>query len=131
MQAAAEAARQRLDGLSKQVTAKVGEFKAVKQVLGPWRNELSKVQGQAKAAGEERDRIRAETQQLAADNEAQRKRHAEEMRRLEGVREAGFDEWADRLTPDDWIQLNSRIRQGSLAQIPPAAALVWGIMAAQ
>src|SRR5207249_3321208 len=40
LQAAVGAAKRRLDELSKQVTAKVGESKALDRVLGPWRNEL-------------------------------------------------------------------------------------------
>ena len=132
LQAAVEAARQRLDGLSKQVTAKVGEFKAVKQVLGPWRNELSNLQGQAKAAREERDRIRAETQKVAADREVERTRHLEEIHRLESMRGAWFDEYAERLTPEDWVQLGIRIRRkDSLAELPLEAQWVWGLMTGQ
>lgn len=132
LQAAAEAARQRLDELSKQVTAKIGESKALDRLLGPWRNELSNLQGQAKEAGKSRDRIRAESQKGGAESEAQRKRHTEEMRRLDGVREAWFDEWANRLTPADWVQLNTRImRQGPPEQLPLLAVWVWGLMTAQ
>src|SRR5207245_5891956 len=129
MQAAAEAAGHRLDKLSKQVTAKVGEFRAVEQVLGPWRNELSNLRGQAKAAGEERDRIRAETQKVAADREVERTRHVTEIRRLESTRGAWFDEYAERLTPEDWVQLGIRIRRkDSLAELRPEAQWVWGLV---
>jgi len=132
LQAAVGAARQRRDELSKQVTAKVGEFKAVEQVLGPWRSELSNLQGQAKAAGEARDRIRAEIQKVAADREVERMRHVTEIRRLESMRGAWFDEYADRLTPDDWVQLGISIsRKSSLEQIPPSAQWVWGLMTGQ
>jgi len=118
LQTAVDASKQRLEELSKQVAAQLAESEKLNRHLDYLRNELSNLQGQVKAAGEQKERIRVEAEG--------------EMRRLENMREAWFDEYADRFTEDDYVLLGTRMRKkNSPAQAPPTARWVWGLMTPQ
>lgn len=132
LQAAVDASTERLEELRKEEAAQSAASEETNRRLGYLRNVLADLSRQVKQASEELERIRGEAQKAAAECETQRQRRAEEERRLADMREAWFDESADRYTANDYVLLGTRMtKKSSLAQAPAMARWVWNLMAPQ
>lgn len=129
LQAAVAASSGRQEELRKQEAAQRAESVAIERHLGYLRQELGALRDQVKEASAERERIRSETRKAVADCEARLQRLAEEGHRLMGMREACFDEFADRNTLDDYALLGDRMRnKASLGPAPALVAWIWELM---
>ncbi len=135
--AVADATRRR-DELSRQEAAQRAESENLGRYLGKVRNDLAEVTRQAKQASDERERIRAAAQKIVTDRDAQLQRRTEEWHRIEGMREAWFDELADRFTEEDYARLGARMKKQRSPFPGPLnpdglqnARLVWTLMGGQ
>ncbi len=132
LQAALAASTRSLEELRREEAAQRAESVAINRHLAPLRKDLGDLRRQVKEASEERERIKGEAQKAVADFETQRQRLAEERHRLEGMQEACFDEFADRITMEDYALLGFRIK--SRASQGPGSALarwMWDVMSGQ
>ena len=132
LEAALAASKLRIDELSKQEATQRAESENLTRSVAYQRGALEDLARQAQQASKELEGIRAETQKAVAEGEAQQKKNAEEMRRLAGVRESFFGEWADLLTPRDYELLGNQMKgKGSSTQVPELARWILTLLAGQ
>ncbi len=138
LQAAVADATRLRDELSRQEAAQRAESENLGRYVSMVRNDLAEVTRQVKQASGERERIRAEARKIVADRDALLQRRTAEGQRIEGLREAWFDELANRFTEDDYVRLGALMKKQRSPFPSPLspdgvqnARLVWALMAGQ